>query len=81
MQNANTQHQKRFPWLMVSLGIAGLLIGYAAVIGKQGIVNAASNGYSCPAKQLCKGNDCNQNPSCKGTGCSKDCPGNCGHPV
>lgn len=76
MKKTQSTHRKRFPWLMASLGIAGLIGGYAMVIGRQNITLA--NGYSCPAtKQICKNGDCGAMPSCAGKACSQHCPGNC----
>ncbi|HVW66337.1 MAG TPA: hypothetical protein VHA78_01240 [Candidatus Peribacteraceae bacterium] len=77
----NKQTSFRGPWLAVTIGIAGLVVGYSFVVANHG-EEAFAGMYQCPMhKQICKSGDCDKNPSCASGACSKDCPGNCGHTV
>lgn len=69
------------PWIAVTIGILGLMIGYGFVVAGNGD-EAYAGMYQCPMhKEICKGGDCNKNAACASGACSNDCPGNCGHTV
>ena len=63
----------RSPWFAVSLGIAGLIIGYSVVVVRADVVGEAE---FCPV-EICQGNDCDKTPGCEHGICGDDCPGNC----
>ncbi len=67
------------PWLTISIGLLGVIVGYVLVVGRSdGMVSA--NGYSCPMKkEVCTGSNCANHTACTSGACSKDCPGNCNH--
>ncbi len=50
---------QKSPWLIIALGMLGLVVGYSAVVFSSGTVFA--NGGSCPFKDkavTCTGTDC-----------------------
>ncbi|UPA22329.1 hypothetical protein K8942_04745 [Candidatus Peribacteria bacterium] len=66
------------PWLTISIGLFGLILGYVIVMGQSGTLLSASKNY-CPMKQeVCTGEGCNTK-ECTSGACSKNCPGNCNH--
>jgi hypothetical protein len=72
--------QKKTPWLALSLGTFGLVVGYATVVLTGPV--ALANGRSCPLKtarhEACTGTGCLHGDDCAMGECGKDCPG-CAH--
>ena len=64
--------QKTAPWLAVTLGTIGLVIGYGFVVLSGD--TAFASGKSCPFKEKCAGGDC-QKHDCENGDCGADCPG------
>ncbi|MBU2214058.1 hypothetical protein KKC44_00295 [Patescibacteria group bacterium] len=65
------------PWLVITLVIVGMMIGYALVI-HPGVIPTTASGESCPHKELCKngqGCGCNGAADCEKGNCAGNCPG------
>ncbi len=61
-------------WLAVSLGIAGLIVGYGLVLSQHNDVFAATR--SCPLHDKCEGAGCLRENNCANGDCD-DCPRDC----
>lgn len=70
--------QQKTPWMALSIGTLGLIVGYATVVLTG--PTALANGRSCPMKEkaVCVGDDC-QKHDCDNGECGKDCPGCANH--
>lgn len=67
------------PWLTISIGLFGLILGYTIVMGQSGELISSHKNYCPMNKETCTGDGCNNQTSCASGTCSKDCPGNCDH--
>jgi len=63
---------KKSPWLVMTLGTLGLVVGYGIVVFSGDTAFASAR--SCPFKEKCANGGCEKHDCTKGN-CGADCPG------